>query len=146
MVYRCKKCNDILNVTALFTSMEHWAKRLFVRFWKDGLLAKLKARMSWGRRFLPFLKHRCLVTLTLYKTRQIQFDFKLFPLSKIAYLCSSVLVWTLRANRCKLERKWQRNARLYRRYFFWVIHVQLRGNWGGRDSKFDAPRRAWRWH
>ncbi len=27
------------------------------------LLAELKARMFWGRRFLLFLKHRCLVTL-----------------------------------------------------------------------------------
>ncbi len=29
----------------------------------DGLLAELTARMSLGRRFLPFLKQRCLVTL-----------------------------------------------------------------------------------
>ena len=35
----------------------------FVGFWKDGLLAELKARMSWGGRFLLFLKQRCLVTL-----------------------------------------------------------------------------------
>ena len=54
------------NVTAIFTSMEHWAKRPFVRFWKDGLLAELKARMCWGCRFLLFLKQRCLVTLIDY--------------------------------------------------------------------------------
>ncbi len=34
------------NVTAFFTSMEHWAKGLFVRFWIEGLLAELQARMS----------------------------------------------------------------------------------------------------
>ena len=56
--------------------MQHWVKRLFVGFWKDGLLAELKGRMSRrcrlaelkGRmsrrcRFLLFLKHKCLVTL-----------------------------------------------------------------------------------
>ncbi len=40
-------------------------KRPFVGFWKDGLLAELKARMSWGRKFLLFLKQRCLVTLRI---------------------------------------------------------------------------------
>ncbi len=31
---------------AFFTSMDHWAKRLFVRFWKGGLLDELQARMQ----------------------------------------------------------------------------------------------------
>ncbi len=50
-------------VTALFASMEHWAKRLFVRFWKDGLLAELQANMSRGCRFLLFWNHSYKVTL-----------------------------------------------------------------------------------
>ncbi len=43
--------------STLFTSMERWAKRLFVGFWKDGLLAELQARMSRSCRFLLFLPH-----------------------------------------------------------------------------------------
>ncbi len=39
--HRCKKCSD--NVTAIFTSTDHWAERLFVGFWKDALLAELQA-------------------------------------------------------------------------------------------------------
>ena len=61
MVYRCKKCNDILKVAS--ANRCYFKNELFVRFWKDGLLAKLNARMSWGRRYLLFLKHMCLVTL-----------------------------------------------------------------------------------
>ncbi len=34
----------------------------------NGLFAELKARMSLGRRFLLFLKHRCLVTLRKSRT------------------------------------------------------------------------------
>ncbi len=43
--------------TALFTSMERWAKRLFVGFEKDGLLAELQARTSRICRFCCFLPH-----------------------------------------------------------------------------------------
>ena len=46
-----------LKGTVLFTSMEHWAKGLFVRIQKDGLLAELQTRMSRSRRFLLFLPH-----------------------------------------------------------------------------------------
>ncbi len=44
-------------LTALFTSMEHWAKRLFVGFGKDGLLAELQARTSRSCIFCFFLHH-----------------------------------------------------------------------------------------
>ena len=44
------------NVTALFTSVERWAKRLFVGFEKDGLLAELQARTSRSCRFCCFFK------------------------------------------------------------------------------------------
>ncbi len=54
MLNRCKKCSNLKNLTPLFTSMERWAKRLFVGFWKDGLLAELQAKMSRGCRFLLF--------------------------------------------------------------------------------------------
>ena len=43
------------NLFARFTSMEHWSKRLFVGFLKDGLLAELQTRMSRSRRFCCFL-------------------------------------------------------------------------------------------
>ena len=54
------------NVTAFFTSMEHWAKTLFVGFWKDVLLAELHAQMSRRRRFLLFLHHNYQVSLTAH--------------------------------------------------------------------------------
>ncbi len=53
------------NVTALVTSREHWAKWLFVRFWKDCLLAELQAKMPRGCRFSLFCHHSCEVTLRL---------------------------------------------------------------------------------
>ncbi len=53
MLHICKKCS----VSAFFTSMEHWTKRLFVRFWKDGFSAEIQARMSRSSRFLLFLHH-----------------------------------------------------------------------------------------
>ncbi len=52
------------NVTALFTSMEHWAKGLFVWFWIEGLLAELQVRMSRDCRFLLFWHHNYQVSLT----------------------------------------------------------------------------------
>ncbi len=42
--------------------LERWLNR----FWKDGLLAELQARLSRERRFLLFLKHKCLVTFKRY--------------------------------------------------------------------------------
>ena len=39
------------------TSTSFWAKRLFVGFEKDGLLAELQARMSRSCRFCCFLPH-----------------------------------------------------------------------------------------
>ena len=38
--------------------MERWAKMLFVKFRKDGLLAELQARMSKSCGFLLFLAQR----------------------------------------------------------------------------------------
>ncbi len=52
------------NLTGLFTSMECWAKRPFVRSWKDGLLTESQARMSRGCRLLLFWHHSYEVTLT----------------------------------------------------------------------------------
>ncbi len=85
MLHRCKKCSNILkvasvgrgeitsanrcyfrNVTALFTSIERWAKRLLVRFQKDGLLAELQAKTSKGCRMLLFQHHSYMVTLRVY--------------------------------------------------------------------------------
>ncbi len=59
MLHRCKKFGDILIIAfvgggesanlkachfsfekSLFTYMENWAKRLFVGFWKDGLVGQ----------------------------------------------------------------------------------------------------------
>ncbi len=51
------------NVTALLTSMEHWAKGFFVGFWLEGLLAELQARMSRDCRFLLFWHHNYQVSL-----------------------------------------------------------------------------------
>ncbi len=51
---------DFVNVTALFTSMEHWAKMFFVGFWQEGLLAEIKARMSIGCWFLLCLHHKAM--------------------------------------------------------------------------------------
>ncbi len=45
--------------------MEHWAKSLLVRFWKDCLLAELQAKTARGCRFLLFQHHSYEVTLTL---------------------------------------------------------------------------------
>ena len=44
-------------------ALEHWAKRFFVGFWKDCLLAKLQARTSRGWRFWLFQHHSYEVTL-----------------------------------------------------------------------------------
>ncbi len=43
--------------------MEHWAKMLLVRFWKDCLLAELQAKTARGCRFLLFQHHSYEVTL-----------------------------------------------------------------------------------
>ncbi len=51
------------NVTALFPSLEHWVKWLFVGFWKDGLLAKLLTKRSRGCIFSLFLPHKYQVSL-----------------------------------------------------------------------------------
>ncbi len=51
------------NVIALFTSMECWAERLFVRFRKNPLLAELQAKTSKGCRILLFQHHSYMVTL-----------------------------------------------------------------------------------
>ena len=45
------------------TYMEHWAKRVFVGFWIDGLLAELQARMSRSCRISLFLHHNYQVSL-----------------------------------------------------------------------------------
>ncbi len=42
---------------------ERWAKRLFVRFEKDGLLAELQARTPRSCRFCCFLPHTYQVSL-----------------------------------------------------------------------------------
>ncbi len=47
--------------------MEHWAKRPFVGFWKDGLLIELQARTSKSCRFLLFLHHNYQVSLSCYR-------------------------------------------------------------------------------
>ena len=52
--------------TALFPSMEHWAKRLFVGFEKDGLLAELQARTSRSFRFCCFLPYTQQVSLRFF--------------------------------------------------------------------------------
>ncbi len=68
MLLRYKKQSDIL--TAFFTSMEHWAKRLFVRFGKGGLLAELQARMQifaiFGSQLASILKFRANESYCLY--------------------------------------------------------------------------------
>ncbi len=44
-------------------AMEHWAKKHFVRFQKDPLLAELQAKTSKGCRLLLFQHHSYMVTL-----------------------------------------------------------------------------------
>ena len=55
------------HVPSLFTSMEHWAKRVFVGFQKCDILASLQARMSRDR-FLLFLHHNYHVSLNSSET------------------------------------------------------------------------------
>ncbi len=77
MLHRSKKCSYILKVAALKISPHFlhlwsiWAKRVFVGFWKDGLLIELQyvhyvhyANMSTDCRFLLFWHHNYQVTLT----------------------------------------------------------------------------------
>ena len=52
-----------LDVKSVVTSMEHWLKRLFVRFLKDGLLAELEARVPRSCRVLLFWHHNYQVSL-----------------------------------------------------------------------------------
>ena len=60
-ILTCNSANKLL----FFTSIEHWAKRLFVGFQKYGLLAELQARMSRDCRFSLFLHHNYQVTLNI---------------------------------------------------------------------------------
>ena len=55
--------------------MERLAKWLFVRFWKDCLLAELQAKMSRGCRFLLFWHHSYEVTLTRHGQIKMQFSY-----------------------------------------------------------------------
>ncbi len=66
MLHRCKKCSDIFKTT-LLSSLDHCAERIFVGFWKAALLAELQAWTSRSCKFLLFLKHRCLVNLTVLR-------------------------------------------------------------------------------
>ncbi len=45
------QCSIDVNITAVFTLLEHWAKGLFVGFSRDRFLAESQARMSRGCRF-----------------------------------------------------------------------------------------------
>ncbi len=49
-----------------FPSMVHWVKWLFIRFWKDGLLAKLQTKTSRSCIFSLFLPHNYQVSLIKY--------------------------------------------------------------------------------
>ncbi len=62
------------NVTALFTYIEHWGKRVFVGFCIDGtLLAELQAGMSRSCRILLFLHHNYQVSLKWHKYSLLRF-------------------------------------------------------------------------
>ena len=80
--------------------MDHCAERFFVGFWKAALLAELQAWTSRSSKFLLFLKHRCLVTLTqitiwLYLAEPIlvrswwNYNWPvIFVLTRILFFCS----------------------------------------------------------
>ena len=71
-------CNgDLLRQIASIARGRCWAKRFFVGFLKDGLLAELQARTSRGCCFLLFLPYNQQVSLKLL--------FHIFPCTKKYY-------------------------------------------------------------
>ncbi len=56
-------------------------------FWKDGLLAELRARMSIGCRFLLFLKHKCLVILKAKRWQKHLFYFQTIIIGYLTIAC-----------------------------------------------------------
>ncbi len=81
MLHRCKKCSDIFKAASVgrveISSMEHWAKGLFVRFWIEGLLAELQARMSRDCRFLLFWHHNYQVSFLNWFLQLLFEDFRM---------------------------------------------------------------------
>ncbi len=74
------------NVTALLTSMECWATRLFATFKKDPLLVEIQAKTSKSCRILLFQHHFYMVTLRTTLCKQINFSMLVFRTCVVIYL------------------------------------------------------------
>ncbi len=109
----------VKNATALFTAMEHWTKRLFVGFWKAGLLAELQATMSWKRRLFAIFEALVPSNLKLHLTFS---GFSLWeaPASYIIYI-TSYQTPSQTSRSCKILWHYH-HASLNLRVIWWTDH------------------------